>query len=97
MTECLCGDAHYADGMAKVSPACPMHRQNMITDQQFLKICYGNEDKVEDQDLEFSSSKEVANYLRRVASRIERYDNSKAYRASDECVLDTEIRLSDHY
>ncbi len=58
-------------------------------DQQFLRVFYGNEDKSEETTmLSFSSSKEVAEYLRLVAGKIERFPNSKTYRASKETVLD---------
>ena len=59
-----------------------------MADQQYLRIGYGNEDKFEDTDLmRFESSKEVADYLRMVADRIEKYPNSKSYRNSDVEVL----------
>lgn len=59
-----------------------------VSDQQFLRVFYGNEDKSEETELmSFESSKAVADYLRVVASRIEAYQDSKKYRASDECVL----------
>lgn len=59
-----------------------------MRDQQYLAICYGNEDRMEQQELfNFECPKKLADYLRTVADRIEKYANSKIYRASNELVL----------
>lgn len=54
----------------------------------FLTIAFGNEDKWEETDImEFDTPKQVSSYLRKVADRIEKYESSKHYRASEEMVL----------
>lgn len=61
-------------------------------DQQFLRVFYGNEDKMEETDImSFESSKAVATYLRGVAKRIERFKHSKEYRASAVAVLEPKV------
>lgn len=64
----------------------------VVKDQQYLSISYGNEDKFEEQGSHnFECPKKLAKYLRLVAGRIEKYKNSKEYRASDEYVLRREL------
>lgn len=55
-----------------------------MSDQHFLRLFYGNEDKSEETDLLwFKSPQTATTYLRTLADKIEEFENSKKYRASD--------------
>jgi len=63
-----------------------------MTDQHFIRLFYGNEDKSEESELHnFESPKEAADFLREVADNIEEYKNSKAYRASEDSIFKNTI------
>lgn len=60
-----------------------------MKDQQYIKLSYGNEDRMEGIDLtNFECPKKLAEFLRGLADNIESYENSKKYRSSDKSIFD---------
>lgn len=68
----------------------------MSSDQHFLRLFYGNEDKSEQTDLMyFGSPQSAANYLRQLADKIEEFKDSKDYRGSDRWLFEELAHLEE--